>query len=101
MKKYCLLFVASVVAISGYSQQYQLLSPDKKTEVKINFSGGFYYSVNHNGVPLLDSSVIGLIIHDKPDLFRNKVYKKEQHAVNQVVYPVVREKRKEIIDNYN
>ena len=102
MKKKFLTPLAVLSMLFCYSQQYHLLSPDAKTEVSIVFDHGFSYSIHHNGISLVDISPIGLIVHDKPGLLKEvKIYKKEQHTVNQVVYPVLHEKRKAITDNYN
>jgi alpha-glucosidase len=102
MKNFCFLLIAFSFSQIVFAQQYQLSSPDSKTTVNISFADKCFYSVSHNGTALINSSEIGLNIHDKTNLLVNtKVTKKELHTINDMVYPVVHEKRKAIVENYN
>jgi alpha-glucosidase len=101
MKKLFLLLIPFYAGRVG-AQSFQLSSPDKKTIINISFDNTCHYSVWHGGNSLINSSEIGLNIQEKPGLLLNpKISKKEMRSVNDVVYPVVREKRKAISENFN
>ena len=95
--KICFLFViAAFLFLPGHAQQFRLLSPDKKTEADIDFSNGFSYSVSHNGTELISASPIGMNFRGSSAELKNAKLSKKETAVNQVVHPVVAEKRKAI-----
>ncbi|HLY68320.1 MAG TPA: glycoside hydrolase family 97 protein [Puia sp.] len=102
MRNFYSLFIAWSFMPFAWAQQYHLSSPDSKTTVTISFADKCLYSVAHNGVALINPSAIGLNIHDRANLlFNPKVTKKELHTVDDMVYPVVHEKRKVIVEQYN
>ncbi|QCR21161.1 glycoside hydrolase family 97 protein [Pontibacter sp. SGAir0037] len=81
-------------------QNYTLLSPDKKTEVRLSVSDSVYYEVLADAKQLINSSAIGI----SADYVKDnswKVAKEKRRSVNQSLKPVVWQKTNEIEDNYN
>src|ERR1700710_2030274 len=101
MKICCFFVIAAFSFLPVHAQQFRLLSPDKKTEADINFSNGFSYSVSHNGTELISASPIGMNFRGRSVQLKNGKLSKKETSVNQVVHPVVAEKRKAIEDHYN
>ncbi|MEP7257738.1 MAG: glycoside hydrolase family 97 protein [Flavitalea sp.] len=100
-----IIYLVCLALLSNHfcnGQKYRLLSPDSKTEINVTDGNGFSYSVNHNGVTLLNASPIGLSVHGKAGIENDvRLSRKEQYSVNETIYPVVHEKRKAINDHYN
>lgn len=83
-------------------QNYLLLSPDKKIEVKISTEGEVKYSVSKNGKEIISASPISMLINDRTALgINSKAIKSETNSVNSTLERVVWQKSKTITENYN
>lgn len=88
--------VPSAIAQSSYD----LLSPDKRIEVRIRTAKGIRYDVVFKGQALLQDCALSLDIEHKtlgPDA---KVLKSKERSSDQVLEPVVRQKFAKIRENY-
>ncbi|MBC3539122.1 glycoside hydrolase family 97 protein [Rufibacter sediminis] len=95
---FVVLFLWTAVAV--HAQQYSLLSPDKRTEVKLTLSDSLYYTIIADGKQLVNPSVL----HLETDFGKGKnwkVAKTSKRSVDQVLHPVVWQKGKEVQDNFN
>ncbi|PKQ61386.1 alpha-glucosidase [Labilibaculum manganireducens] len=62
MKKYIIVYVLMLLSISLFSQEYKAISPDGKLGVSVLVKDGKpVYTVNYNGILMLDDSPLGLI----------------------------------------
>lgn len=89
--------VPSAVAQSSYD----LLSPDKRIEVRIRTAKGVRYDLLLKGQVLLQDCTLSLDIDHKtlgPDA---KVLKTKERSSNQVLEPIIRQKFAKIRENYN
>lgn len=107
MIKYCTIFILAILCYSnGVDAQktITLFSPDKRTEVAIDYNKQLSYSVKRDGKSLVLPSVIGLQleVNQLPSgLAKDKITKKLFSTVNEKVIPVVKEKKAAIKNNYN
>ncbi|MFC6997104.1 glycoside hydrolase family 97 protein [Rufibacter roseus] len=88
------------VSVAVQAQQYSLLSPDKKTEIRLTVSDSIYYEVSTDGKKLVNASAIHLGT-DFNQKVNWKVKKTNKRSVNQVLHPVVWQKGKEVPDTFN
>jgi alpha-glucosidase len=105
MIKYCtILLLAILCCTNGLLAQktITLFSPDKRTEVTIDYNKQLSYSVKKDGKSLILPSIIGLEL-EKTQLpsEKDKILKKIFTTVDEKVIPVIKEKRAEIRNNYN
>ncbi|MFC2097232.1 glycoside hydrolase family 97 protein [Bacteroidota bacterium] len=83
------------------ADNYDLFSPDKRTYVKIIVDKNISFSVLYNNIVLVKSATLSMNIMDDIILGKNpKINKIKRNSVNEIIYPVVWEKRKEIPDIY-
>lgn len=62
MKKYIIVYVLMLMSISLFSEEHKAISPDGKLTVSVLVKDGKpVYTVNYNGVLMLDDSPLGLI----------------------------------------
>jgi len=93
-----ILFSASLV----HGKTYSVFSPDKKIEVKIQVDQTIMYSVNYQSNPLINLSPISMTLGDGRILGQNpKIKNIKENAVNEVIHPIVPEKRSDVVDFYN
>lgn len=103
MKKSLLLTVLFVFAIGySYAKEYKVTSPDGKISLVVNIGKDIQWSATLAGKDLISSSKIEMILADGTVLGENEKVKKIQLSkLNEVIKPVVANKRSEITDNCN
>ncbi|MFH1195707.1 MAG: glycoside hydrolase family 97 protein [bacterium] len=104
MKKTVIVLVVSLF-LSGSvcaQQNFSLLSPDKRIEVKITTDGEVKYTVAKNGKEIISPSPISMIINDRTILgISPKVKSADTSSVDRIVERVVWQKSKTVKENYN
>ena len=99
------IFIMILVMSGGANavpKTYSLLSPDKKLEVKITISEIITFSVIKNGVEIIAPSSISMTIDEKIVLGKNStIIKSKNNSVNKIIPRVVKQKSKEVVENYN
>jgi len=97
------IFVFTILIRPGLpSNDYEILSPDKKIRLKIDIDQQILYSVFHKTQEILKSSPISITIKDKGKLgYEPVIEKATQRSVDQEIRPVVRVKSAVIEDNFN
>lgn len=89
-------------AISAQEKSYPLLSPDRKTAVKLERKDKIYFSIQRNNQELIAPSAISLTLAPNRLLGVAPIIASvKNRAVNEEIKPVVPEKRKIIPDVYN
>src|SRR5690242_8525958 len=86
-----------VLSVDVYSQS--ISSPDGKVNVSVNKDKEISISASYGGTAILGPSPVGLSIRQLKNDWT--VRKTSTRKVDQKIYPPVREKRKEIRDNFN
>lgn len=85
-----------------YGKTYDIFSPNRKVNVEIQIGDKICYSVFHNSKEIITPSSISLTVNDVEKLGVNpKIINSKEVSVDQKIRPVVREKRKMIVDHYN
>ena len=98
--KLIVCFVAvCLIHLNANAQTYSLSSPDGKTTVQLQIDGQIKYAVVHNQHTLIASSVIGVATDFAASV--GKVKKQVRSSEKQVLYPLVRQKNKQVNDVYN
>ena len=97
------IFVFAILIRSGLpSNDYEVLSPDKKIRLKIVIGQQVHYSVFHKTQEILNPSPISMTIKDKGKLgYESVLEKTTQRSIHQGIRPVVRVKSAVIEDNFN
>lgn len=94
-----LSFICLAITVQA-QQRFTLVSPDKKTEIRLAIADSIYYEVLIDQKNVVKKSAILL----KTDFEQGnswKVSKSKKNTVDQVLHPVVRQKNKDIRDHYN
>jgi len=95
-----LLFLFSV--FTSYSRDYKVSSPDSKISVNVTVGTDIKWNATFNGKEILYSSKIAMILDNGMVLgFNEKVKKTSIIQINEILKPVVANKRSEITDNCN
>ncbi|MBR8534692.1 glycoside hydrolase family 97 protein [Carboxylicivirga sediminis] len=96
-----LVFISTVVTNSN-AKESQVSSPDQKIKVTISIGEEIAYSVDYKGQKLIAPSAISMdlgfgdVLGHRPKLMGSKTT-----TVNEVLKPVVKEKRAEVKNHYN
>jgi len=94
----CFLLLAS----QSFSKELKLTSPDNKTEITIIQGGDIEMVVTYQKQKIIHLNNISLNIRDQNfTLAIKKIRKANSNSVNEKIFPVIREKYREIIDEYN
>ena len=108
MKRSLIQPVLIVVALLGMfplratSKDYELASPDHQLLVTVSVADVISYSVKYQGKLLVLPSEISMTIAPDQEIGKNAVVTNvKRNTVNQMIVPVVQEKRAEIPDHYN
>ncbi len=102
LKKVVILVNLFFIALSINAQNLEIVSPNEKIKVSVHISKVINFEASVSGTSIIKSSNIGLNTLEQGFLGRNEVVKKHNIvSINNIITPVVKEKRKEIIDNYN
>jgi alpha-glucosidase len=97
-----LILFALYSAAWTYAKDYKVSSPDGKISLKVSVETGIKWSVNHEGKELFTNSKIAMILAGGKVLGENeRVRKTEVRSLNDIIKPVVANKRSEITDNCN
>ncbi len=97
-----LLVFITIAATNINAKLSQVSSPDKSIKVTINIGENIAYSIDYKGQKLMAPSTISMdlgfgdVLGLQPKLTGSKIV-----TVNEILKPVVREKRAEIINHYN
>ena len=95
-----LLFL--IISSFGYSQDFEVNSPDKKIAVTIHNSGKIGYSVTFNGKQIIQESIIGFEFKNEPPMDHGfAVIDHHERKINETWKPVVKSKHAEVADNCN
>jgi len=95
-----LLFVLS--AYHSAAKEYKIASPDKKISLTVNVANYIKWSATCEGKEIINNSKIALILANGKVLGENeKVRKVVISQLNEVIRPVVANKKSEIADNCN
>jgi len=103
MKKTLLLSLLFVFITSyAVAKEYKIVSPDNKISLTVNVGNDIKWSASREGKEIINNSRIALILGNGKVLGENeKVRKAAVSQLNDVIKPVVANKRSEIIDNCN
>ncbi len=103
MKRSLLLAVLSlIIAGIASAKDYQISSPDKKITLNVNIGHGISWSANYEGKEVMSATRIAMILDDGRVLGENeKVRKAGVSMLNEIIRPVVPNKRSEIVNNCN
>ena len=94
------LFCAAASFASAQSS-FDLLSPDKRIEVRIRTSQGIHYDVVYDGREVLQDSTMSLDVDHKVFGKEVKVTSSRENHVDRILEPVVRQKFAKIRESYN
>jgi len=103
MKKVLLGSVLLFVFVSNsFAKDYTLKSPDGKIMMTINAGPGITWTASYNGIQVISSVKAGMILENIKVPGETESVKKAQYGVvNQILEPVVANKRSKITDNCN
>jgi alpha-glucosidase len=95
-----LLFVS--IALSSFAKEYKVSSPDNKISVTVNIGTDINWTATLDGKELFNTTKIAMILDNGKVLGQNeKVKKTALTQINEILKPVVANKRSEILDNCN
>jgi alpha-glucosidase len=90
------------ISAQGAEKSFRLLSPDQKTEIRIQVQDRITFSVLHNGREMLAPSLISMTLDNNRVLGASPTVKSAKNrSVKEEIKPVLPEKRKIIPDVYN
>jgi alpha-glucosidase len=96
------LVLSFTAATAVPAQEYVLRSPDGRTEVRVAVKEKCLYSVTRDGAVLLPASAVALTLAGSPrSPSPLRALRKDERGVREKVQPVVRQKRREIRDEFN
>jgi len=103
MKRILLIpFFMMLISLNGFSQDYELTSPDGRVEVEISVDGETHYSVYFRGDQVLDQSPLALKVRDHGTLGEEAtVVNTSRQTIDESIDPVVSEKKSSIRNHYN
>lgn len=85
-----------------YGKTYEIFSPNENIKVKIQVEDKISYSVFYNSNELITSSSMSMKIDRGKILGENPQIKDtEEKSIKKNIYPVIRDKREVIVDNYS
>jgi alpha-glucosidase len=103
MKKTSLLVILFLLtACYSFAKEYKISSPDNKISLTVNVGTDIKWSATREGKAIINDSDIGLILANGTVLGHNeKVRKVVLSQLNDIIIPVVANKKSKIIDNCN
>ncbi|HKK42411.1 MAG TPA: glycoside hydrolase family 97 protein [Bacteroidales bacterium] len=103
MKKSLLLLLLSVFAVTAVTaKDYKISSPDNKIVLTISVGPEISWSAVYNGNEIVSATRIAMILEDGTILGDNeKVRKAKSSSLNEIIKPVVPNKRSEVLNNCN
>lgn len=102
MKKIAFLICCFLFFIKSFGKEFKILSPDSKTEVSIVQDSGIKILVSYQKNKLFTLSDIALNMQNQNFTSAiKKIKSTNSRSVSECIIPVIKEKYKEIIDEYN
>jgi len=103
MKRTLTLALFSILAIcSSFGKEYKLISPDGKTSLTVDAGTDIKWSVLREGKEIVGASKIAMTLADGRVLGENETVRKTSLlTLNDVIIPVVANKKSKITDNCN
>jgi alpha-glucosidase len=102
MKKIILPVILALNLFVVSARDYKVSSPDGKTVITITVGQDLKWSVSYDNKEVISSVKTGIILADGKILGANEsVRKSSLIRINDIIKPVVANKRSEIADNYN
>ena len=103
MKRTIILALLSLLTICySFGKEYKVSSPDGKTTLTVNSGPDIKWSVVRDGKEIVGASKIAMTLADGKVLGENEsVRKTSQQTLNDVIIPVVANKKSKITDNCN
>jgi Glycoside hydrolase 97. len=103
MKRTLLITFLSVITVYySVAKEYKVTSPDSKISLTINVGTDIKWSATREGKEIINNSKIAMILANGKILGENeKVRKAAVSQLNDIIKPVVANKKSEIIDNCN
>lgn len=101
-KQLTILFFLLINTFVLLAKEYTIKSPDGKLETIISIDKEIKYRVNFRGKSVLTNSEISLKLDNGLILGKNASLRKAQkQSVSEIIKPVVKQKSKEVFNNYN
>ncbi len=103
MRRTLLLTLLSITATCyAFAKEYKISSPDGKISMTVNVGTGLKWSATFDGKEIINNSKIAMVLADGKVLGENEKVKKAIFSqLNDIIRPVVANKRSEITDNCN
>jgi alpha-glucosidase len=103
MKKTLLLAILFVLSLSSsIAKEYKISSPDNKISLTVNVGNDIKWYAAREGNEIISNSKIAMILKNGRTLGENeKVRKATVSKLNEIIRPVVANKKSEIADNCN
>ena len=96
----CLIWVS--FSVESFGREYEVISPDKNLQLKINIEQKILYSVGYKSKQLIKPSPISLTLSGNRILGANpEVVEVNRRSVDEQIVPPVRIKSKVIVDKFN
>ena len=103
--KNLLIYLFSIFLLTSVTfgqKQFSLLSPDKSIETKISVGDNVEFSVLKKGKPIIAPSSVSINVNNGIVLGeKSKIKNTKTNSVDQIVNRVVKQKSKDVRDNYN
>jgi len=97
-----LIFVFAFAACLSFAKDYKVSSPDGKISLMIDVGSNISWSATLNNKEIINAQKIAMILADGRVLGENeKVQRTKVSQLNEIIKPVVANKRSEIKDNCN
>jgi alpha-glucosidase len=90
-----------LIAPTVYSQTYELFSPNNKIKLIVTVGSNVTYSVDFDGQSIINPSPVSLTMNGDELGRDSRVTNINQRSENRVVTPVIKQKRAQIVDEYN
>jgi len=103
MRRALLLTLLSITTTCyTFAKEYKISSPDSKISLTVNVGTELMWSATFDGKGIINNSKIAMVLADGRVLGENEKVKKAIFSqLNDIIRPVVANKRSEIIDNCN
>ncbi|MCX7797114.1 MAG: glycoside hydrolase family 97 protein [Melioribacter sp.] len=102
MKKLFFILWILIFYNQFFAKEFIVQSPNKSLEMRIGISNIITYSISKDGKQIIAPSQISLKLSNDLILGKNPiVINSKKQIINQVLKPIVKQKFKDIVDNYN
>lgn len=103
MKKinFLVLVLVLAVPVALQAKKYNLLSPNSKLSVEIDYDQELHFSVMLGGDIFLENGDIDLSFDNKQLIAGSKLLKRSKGSVDDIVVPVIKNRSAKFIDHYN